>query len=333
MKYGLMDSDVMLTNNLADAIVGKNHVLTLLQNLSNGQDASYDLLTNTNNNNSPDEDEEKEENVKPTKTKKSKDTKKPQTLTEFEKEKIVSIRDYISTDISKFACSSTCCGAKDDCDDNETDETNKTDSKSARNTKGKNIDRIAIIRGQGAITSEEQSGGPFSTYRDGIVSPDFVKLIEKAENDTTIKGIIIRINSPGGSVVASEEIYQAILKAKTKKPVYASMSNIAASGGYYIAMGCDTILAHPNTITGSIGVVGAIPNLSKTLKKLNLNYDTISTGIGNSFFLDPMLPFNRQDVQALHKIIEKTYQRFIQKVALNRNKPFEDTRLLAKGRV
>jgi len=111
------------------------------------------------------------------------------------------------------------------------------------------------------------------------------------------------------------------------------MSNVAASGGYYIAMGCDTIIAHPNTITGSIGVVAAIPNFSKTLKKLELSYDTITTGNGNSFFLDPFLPFNKQDILSFKKIIEKTYHRFVQKVATNRNISFDKARDIAKGRV
>jgi len=111
------------------------------------------------------------------------------------------------------------------------------------------------------------------------------------------------------------------------------MSNAAASGGYYIAMACDTIIAHHNTITGSIGVVGALPNLSNTLKKLNITYDTISTGIGNSYPLDPFIPMKQKDVATLNKLINKTYHRFVSKVAESRNMSYETAKSLAKGRI
>jgi protease-4 len=194
-------------------------------------------------------------------------------------------------------------------------------------------DKIAIIRGEGAIVSEiAHSGFSFNT-ENTIVSKDFVKLIEDAQKDTSVKGIILRVNSPGGSVIASEEIYQAVIAAKKVKPVYASMSNMAASGGYYISMCCDTIVADSATITGSIGVVAAFPNVSGVLKNLHVNVDTISNGVGNPYYLDPLLPRNEKDIENFQTKTFATYKRFVTKAAQNRKMSFDSLRAVAKGRV
>ena len=132
---------------------------------------------------------------------------------------------------------------------------------------------------------------------------------------------------------ASEDIYQAVLTAREKKPVYCSMSNLAASGGYYIAMACEKIICHPNTLTGSIGVVAAIPNFSETLKKLNIGVDSITTGTGNPFFLSPGFPVKQKDRERFNKIINKTYQNFVTKAANSRGMTFDEMRAIAKGRI
>jgi protease-4 len=111
------------------------------------------------------------------------------------------------------------------------------------------------------------------------------------------------------------------------------MSDVAASGGYYIAMACDKIICHPNTMTGSIGVVAAIPNFSGTLKKLNINVDTISTGVGNSFPFTTMLPFTQKDKNKLYKMINNVYRSFVSKAAKSRNMSYDEMRAVAKGRV
>jgi protease-4 len=193
-------------------------------------------------------------------------------------------------------------------------------------------DTIAVICGEGTIVST-RTGSLFGNQESSIVSSEFVKLIKKAKNNDNVKGIIIRINSPGGSVIASEEIYQAILDAKTVKPVYASMSDVAASGGYYIAMACDTIIAHPSTITGSIGVVSVFPNVNKLLHYLYINVDTISNGIGKPFFLDPTLPRKQEDVIKFEKQVFTTYKRFLTKAAQCRKMSVAEMRSVAKGRV
>ena len=190
--------------------------------------------------------------------------------------------------------------------------------------------QIAIINAVGPIQSNI-GGGPFGNEK-VITAERMVRYLTKAREDDNIKIIILRIDSPGGSVMASDAIREEIIKTKKIKPVYASMSDVAASGGYYIAMDCDTIIAYPNTITGSIGVISMIPNLSGLLGKLNFGVDTISVNT-NSLFLDGSKPFTQNDKNTFYNISKSIYTRFVQKVAKARHKGFEETRALAKGRV
>ncbi|MCL2040098.1 MAG: signal peptide peptidase SppA [Bacteroidetes bacterium] len=222
---------------------------------------------------------------------------------DFEKKYLVSISDYVRSEVDIAGCG---CNASSES--------------------------IAIIYGEGPIVSSKVEN-LFGGGDNQIVASDFVKLIEKAANNDKIKGIILRINSPGGSVIASEEIYQAVLTAREQKPVFASMSNTAASGGYYIAMACEKIICHPHTLTGSIGVVTAIPNFSGSLKKLGINVDTISTGVGNAFTLTPMLPYTQKDKKKLDKMCRNIYNSFVSKAANSRNMSFDLMRASAKGRI
>ncbi len=132
--------------------------------------------------------------------------------------------------------------------------------------------------------------------------------------------------------MASDEIWEEIERAKAVKPVYASMSDVAASGGYYIAMACDTIIAHPQSITGSIGVISTIPNLSGMLKKIGAHVDTLKS-TNSALFLDPLLPFSEKDRKLFRQLSANTYQRFVQRVADSRGKTFAEARELARGRV
>lgn len=189
--------------------------------------------------------------------------------------------------------------------------------------------QIAIIYAVGPITHQANEG--FSTETN-VVSGEFIKYLRKARENKKIKAIIIRIDSPGGSVIASDEIYNEILKTRKVKPVYASMSDVAASGGYYIAMACDTIFAEPQTITGSIGVIFMLTNFNKLLGKLDVTVDTISTS-PSANFLSPLLPMNEKDKQQLQALSKEVYYRFVSKAAERRGKNYEEMRSLAKGRV
>lgn len=190
---------------------------------------------------------------------------------------------------------------------------------------------IAIIFGSGAIVSGKSQGSPFGGESQ-IASDSFVKELRKARDNDDVKAIILRIDSPGGSVIASDAIWSEIREARKKKPVYASMSDVAASGGYYMAMACDTIIAHPQTVTGSIGVILMLPNLTGALSKLGITVDSVSTS-QSATFLNPMLPFEDSEKAKLYSLSEKIYKRFVSRVAESRGKTFEQTREVAKGRV
>lgn len=190
--------------------------------------------------------------------------------------------------------------------------------------------QIAIVYGSGTILQKEEQQ-IFSSEK-SINANQFVANLKKAVDDKKIKAIIIRIDSPGGSVLASEIIWQAIAEAKKVKPVYASMSDVAASGGYYMAMACDTIIAAPNTITGSIGVISAIPSISGTLKELGISVDTVSTN-SNSQFFNVYYPFPEKDKKKFYELSKVVYNRFLSKVAESRKMSFDDVHAIAKGRV
>lgn len=189
---------------------------------------------------------------------------------------------------------------------------------------------IAIVYAAGPIIQRFQKN-PFQMCV--IIEPgEFIKNLRKARDDKKVKAIIIRIDSPGGSVIASDEIWEEIRRTKKIKPVYASMSDVAASGGYYIAMACDTIIAHPATLTGSIGVIAIFPNFSGLVNKLGIRVDTISTN-ESAKELNFFIPFTNRQKEKLEKFSRPVYYRFVSKVAESRRKSFEEARALAKGRV
>ena len=136
--------------------------------------------------------------------------------------------------------------------------------------------RIAFLVGQGGITR----GSPDDTglSDDGITSEGFDKLLRQVGSDNQIKGVIVRIDSPGGEVTASDEIWREMMLLRQKKPLVISMSDTAASGGYYIAMTGDQVLAYPGTLTGSIGVVYGKPDLHGLYDKLGITKDTLTRG-------------------------------------------------------
>lgn len=190
---------------------------------------------------------------------------------------------------------------------------------------------IGIVYASGAIYPGNGANDLFSKDQ-SVFSNQFVRNLRKAVNDDDIKAIIVRIDSPGGSVLGSEIIWQEIKEAKKKKPVYASMSDVAASGGYYIATACDTIIAHPLTITGSIGVISAIPNFSGALSKLGIAVDTVQTH-KNTHFFNPMLNVPQYQKDSFVNMSRTIYYRFLNKVAEARNMTVEQARSYAKGRV
>lgn len=161
----------------------------------------------------------------------------------------------------------------------------------------------------------------------------FAKEIRKARLSSNIKAIVLRINSPGGSFLTSDVLWREITLAAKTKPVIASLSDVAASGGYYLAMACDTIVAQPNTITGSIGIYSVIFDASGFLNdKLGITTDEVSTGeVSVLYTIDR--PLNEQQKQIIQKETDRGYQTFISKAAKGRDMTEDAIKTVASGRV
>ncbi|MEJ7666694.1 MAG: signal peptide peptidase SppA [Hymenobacter sp.] len=168
---------------------------------------------------------------------------------------------------------------------------------------------------------------------DNIGSDKFAEAIRKARLDDKVKAVVLRVNSPGGSSLASDIIYREVVLTRKVKPIIASMSDVAASGGYYISMACDTIVAHPNTITGSIGVFGVLPNIQPLLAdKLGITVDRVKTGLFSDLptITRALAPYEKQQLQSE---VNNIYADFTTKAAQGRNMPVERLRRIASGRV
>lgn len=185
--------------------------------------------------------------------------------------------------------------------------------------------RIAVIVATGTIVSGEGEGTV-------IGSETFAKEIRQARLDDNVKAIVLRINSGGGSSLASDAIWREVYLAKQKKPVIASMSDVAASGGYAMAMACDTIVAHPNTITGSIGVFAILPNAKELLNKLGITTDVVETGTFSNIY-SLTNPLSETEYKILQNSAEQVYEDFTRKAARGRNMPLEELKAVASGRV
>jgi protease-4 len=190
---------------------------------------------------------------------------------------------------------------------------------------GTSPNEIAVIVADGDIVSGKAQPGV-------IGSDTFAEQIRKARLDDRVKAIVIRVNSPGGSALASDVMWREIQLAKEVKPVIASMSDYAASGGYYLAMGCDTIVAQPNTITGSIGVFSMLFDVSKFMdNKLGITFDEVKTGeIGDLSFTRPLSDAEKAIFQ---KKTDEIYETFTSKAAQGRDVSQDQIKKVASGRV
>lgn len=163
-------------------------------------------------------------------------------------------------------------------------------------------------------------------------SKDLVEEIREYTKDNSVKAIVLRIDSPGGAVAPSQEIYAEVKKAAAKKKVVVSMGSIAASGGYYIAATATRIFANPGTLTGSIGVIMEIPNVEELMKKIGVKSEVIKSGknkdMGSAF--RPMQPEGRKILQ---DVLDNVHAQFIKAVAEGRKLKIEDVRELADGRI
>ncbi|MFC5192012.1 signal peptide peptidase SppA [Algoriphagus aquatilis] len=194
--------------------------------------------------------------------------------------------------------------------------------------KSKNItskNRIAVILAEGDIVDGDVDGA--------ISSEKFAKEIRKARKDDDIKAIVLRVNSPGGSILASEVIWREMSEAKKAKPVIVSMGEVAASGGYYISAPADTIVAQPNTITGSIGIFGLMFNVQELINdKLGVTTDVVSTG-QLSDFMNMARPLTEVERTIIQSGVEDGYETFITRVAEGRGMHPDSVKKVASGRV
>ncbi|MBI1222405.1 MAG: signal peptide peptidase SppA [Bacteroidetes bacterium] len=196
------------------------------------------------------------------------------------------------------------------------------------NPPSKNIgkNKIAVLYANGVIQDDGQG-------QDVMSAKEIIKAIRKIRKDSTIKACVLRINSPGGSALASDLMYRELILLKEKMPLIVSMGDVAASGGYYIAAPADVIVAHPNTITGSIGVFGVIPQMQELLnEKMGIHVDGVKTGqFSDLGRIDrAMTPEEKAIIQAF---IEQTYGDFTQIVSDNRHLALTAMDTLAEGRV
>jgi protease-4 len=189
--------------------------------------------------------------------------------------------------------------------------------------------RIALIVGQGMITA---GTGNEASDDENFTGTGFIKLLKQVENDSSIQGVIMRIDSPGGDAVASDDILHEAVNLSKKKPLVISMSDEAASGGYYVAVTGDPIVAYPNTLTGSIGVIFAKFTMHGLFDKIGMDTQILTRG-RYADIDSASQPLNDAEKQKLTGQIDAFYRAFVSHVAEGRKKPFDQIEPLAQGRV
>ncbi len=211
----------------------------------------------------------------------------------------------------------------------------KTEALDEKVLEGEGKEKILLIDLDGVISFKGERQSPVSARGPSKVA-FFREALLKAEADPEIAGVIIRINSPGGSVAASDTIYHEIMSFKQKKkiPVYAHITDLGASGAYYIASAADRIIASPTAITGSIGVIAMKFNLEGLFSKIGVSDETYKSGPKKDFWT-PFRPSTKEEKKMLQEIIDKLYARFLEVVYLNRQKVLtqDKVRVLADGRI
>lgn len=184
-------------------------------------------------------------------------------------------------------------------------------------------DKVAVLYAVGGIDTDAT---------DGIKTDDLVKEINKLKDEKSVKAVVFRVNSPGGSAYGSEQIWHAIGELKKAKPVVVSMGDYAASGGYYISCDADSIIAQPGTLTGSIGIFGTIPNIDGLNKKLGLSYDGVKTNkMSDAISLNRA--FTPEERNLMQTYVNTGYELFVKRCADGRGIAVDSLKTIAEGRV
>ena len=187
-------------------------------------------------------------------------------------------------------------------------------------------DKVAVLYAEGAIVD---------AGTDGIVEGKILKTIKKIYEDDDVKAVVFRVNSPGGSADASEQIWHAMKMLQDKGlPVVVSMGDYAASGGYYISCNADYIYAEPTTLTGSIGIFGTVPNLSKIREKIGLDVDAVSTNKHSALNVNAIYKgMNPQEMALMQNMVERGYDLFTRRCAAGRDMTQDEIKKIGEGRV
>jgi len=198
---------------------------------------------------------------------------------------------------------------------------------------GTSLDKILVLNVNGVIQDTGEDVTSFFSSP-GYNHQMFLDMIEAAGEDNHIKGVILRVNSPGGGVVESAEIHKKLieLKEKSKKPIYVSMGTQAASGGYYISTAADKIFAAPDTLTGSLGVIMQSVNYGELAEKFGVKVETIKSGPYKDIF-SPTREMTEEERKILQAMVDNAYQGFVNVIAEGRSLSEEDVRKIADGRI
>lgn len=196
--------------------------------------------------------------------------------------------------------------------------------------KGDASNRIAVLEIEGAI----QDTGDAGAFAKGYNHRQFMKQLEEIKADETVKGIVLKVNSPGGGVLESKDIYDEIVSIQKKReiPVYVAMGAMAASGGYYVSAPADKIFVHPETMTGSIGVIMQTLDYSELAAKLGIQFNTIKTGAHKDIG-SPNRHMTDDERAIFQSMADESFERFVKVIADGRNMPIEEVKKIADGRI
>jgi protease IV len=199
---------------------------------------------------------------------------------------------------------------------------------------GEGPEKILLVNVDGVINNKKDRTLSGSTLRLGMVE-DIRSIVDKAEKDDNIKALLIKINSPGGTVTASDIIFHLLktYKEKSKVRIYIQVMDLAASGGYYIALAGDEIIAHPTSLIGSIGVIALKVNLQGFMSKVGVSWEIVKSG-DKKDFMSPFRAFTNEERELFQGAIDRLHNRFVTLIAKNRSSlDISEVRLLADGRV
>jgi protease-4 len=199
---------------------------------------------------------------------------------------------------------------------------------------GEGSDKVLLLDIQGLISNQDKRAVTGFPIGKGMVET-VREILQKAEEDDNIKALLLRINSPGGTVTSSDIIYHEINRFKEKKKikVYVSIVDLAASGGYYIAMAGDTIMAHPTSLTGSIGVIAVKVNVAGLMDKIGVDWEVVKSGEKKDF-LSPLRALTAEEKRLFQNTIDNFHKRFVATIVKNRpGLDLKNVQTLADGRV